>query len=105
VEFPIGRGASIYKIGDKEVSNEEFAVYEKNRDFHSKRMHAIWRKIELKNNIAVKMFKYFKLDEYNGFLEKRSAEFYEQALSFIKQKEAEAQPIEQEQPPDVESTR
>jgi hypothetical protein len=51
------------------------------------------------------MFKYFKLDEYNGFLEKRSDEFYEQALSFIKQKEVEAQPIEQEQPPDVESTR
>ena len=104
VEFPVGSGASICKIGDKEVSNEEFAVYEKNRDFHSNRMHAIWRRIELKNNIAVKMFKYFKLDEYNGFLEKRSAEFYEQALSFIKHKEANAQPIEQAKSIDVEST-
>jgi hypothetical protein len=37
------------------------------------------------------MFKYFKLDEYNGFLEKRSAELYEQALNFIKHNEAKAQ--------------
>ncbi|AKK84100.1 hypothetical protein ABY61_23520 [Klebsiella aerogenes] len=95
INYPVGDGTTTYKIDGKEVSKEKFENYEKHREFHSERMNAIWQRIALKNNIAVKMFKYFKLDEYNNFLEKRSADLYEQAMSFIKQSENNVQTEQQ----------
>ncbi|HGO6779710.1 TPA: hypothetical protein ACK8T7_003890 [Klebsiella aerogenes] len=95
IDYPIKNGSTTYKIDGKEVSKEKFESYEKNRDFHYGRMNSIWKRIALKNNIAVKMFKYFKLDEYNDFLEKRSAAFYELAMNFIKQNENNIQAEQQ----------
>ncbi|MGS2655981.1 hypothetical protein [Citrobacter koseri] len=89
IKIPLGGGEPDCSINGVKVTPEEFDRYEQQRGFHVERMDEVWKRIEFKNNIAIKIFKYFKLDEYEGVIEKKSKNLYESALSFIKRKEAD----------------
>lgn len=89
VDFSPNGGDSVCKLDNEVVSHEELQQYESGRDFHLNRMNAIWGKIQFKNNIAMKMFKYFKLDEYEGYIAKRAQAYYDSAINMIKLKEGD----------------
>ncbi|KMK18925.1 MULTISPECIES: hypothetical protein [Enterobacteriaceae] len=89
VEFSANGGESVCKLDNEVVTHQELQQYESGRDFHLNRMNAIWSKIQFKNNIAMKMFKYFKLDEYEGYIAKRAQAYYDNAINMIKLKEGD----------------
>lgn len=89
IDFSPNGGDSVCKLDNEVVSHEELQQYESARDFHLKRMNGISKRIELQNNIAVKMFKYFKLDEYEGYINKRAQLYYEQAINMIRLREGD----------------
>lgn len=88
IKHPLGGGTPECSIDGKIVSLEDFNKFEAAREFHVNRMDVVWKKMEFKNNIALKMFKYFKLNEYDDVIEKKSTKLYERAINSIKQKEA-----------------
>lgn len=89
IEFSASGGDSVCKLDNEVVTNEELQQYESGRDFHLNRMNAIWSRIQFKNNIAMKMFKYFKLDEYEGYIAKRAQAYYDNAINTLKLKEGD----------------
>lgn len=89
VEFSTDGGDSVCKLDNEVVTSAELQQHESGRDFHRDRMNAIWSRIQFKNNIAMKMFKYFKLDEYEGYIAKRAQEYYDLAIKMIKLKEGD----------------
>jgi hypothetical protein len=94
VEFSANGGESVCKLDNEVVTHQELQQYESGRDFHLNRMNAIWSKIQFKNNIAMKMFKYFKLDEYEGYIAKRAQAYYDNAINMIKLKEGDGKTSE-----------
>lgn len=89
VDFSHNGGDSVCKLDNEVVSHEELQQYESARDFHLQRMTSVSKRIEFQNNIAVKMFKYFKLEEYEGYISKRAQLYYEQAINLIKLREGD----------------
>ncbi|EOV0983768.1 hypothetical protein ACW6AV_000163 [Edwardsiella piscicida] len=89
VEFSTDGGAAVCKLDNEVVTSEELQQHETGRDFHRNRMNTIWSRIQFKNNIAMKMFKYFKLDEYEGYITKRAQEYYDLEIKRIKLKEGD----------------
>ncbi|VEI61609.1 Uncharacterised protein [Serratia rubidaea] len=88
IKYPLGGGVPEFSIDGKIVSQKEFETLECSRSFHVDRMEIVQKRIALKNNIALKLFKHFKLNEYDGIIEKKSKELYESAINSIKRKEA-----------------
>lgn len=88
IKHPIGGGNPECNIDGKIVSLEAFSSFEHARSFHVERMDTLWKRMEFKNNIALKMFKYFKLNEYENVIKNKSKELYDNAINSIKRKEA-----------------
>ncbi|AMH01844.1 hypothetical protein AL485_23280 [Serratia liquefaciens] len=88
VKHPIGGGNPECSIDGKIVSLEEFNSFERARGFHVERMGIVWKRMEFKNNIALKIFKYFKLNEYDDVIKNKSKELYDKTINSIKRKEA-----------------
>ncbi len=88
IKHPLGGGTPECSIDDEIVSLDEFTDFERKRGFHVERMDMLWKQMEFKNNIALKMFKYFKLNEYENVIEKKSKEIYEREINSIKRKKA-----------------
>ena len=63
-EVNIRNDGNIYKIDDKEVTEEKFKSYERGKKFHENRFYPTNSKITMRSNLLVWLTKHYKMTEF-----------------------------------------